>query len=85
MITREDSRRIWEEVKANHAKLDGCAAHEFRPVPKYPNKPEHPLKDFQCLRCGGRIDAIAHGWYQRGLEHAKSPCSPATTDTAGSS
>jgi hypothetical protein len=69
-ITPDDSRRIYEEVKANHAKLNACDRHDFEPVPKYPDKPSHPLKDYVCRRCGGRIDAIAHNWYQRGLSSA---------------
>lgn len=72
LITRADTRRIFEEVKSNHAKLDACPGpHEFRPVAKYPDRPANPLKDYVCCRCGGRVDAIAFGWYRRGLEHGK--------------
>jgi hypothetical protein len=69
-ITREDSKRIWEEVKANFAKLDACPRHEFQPVPRYPDQPSHPMKDYVCRRCGGKIDAIAHSWYEKGYQHA---------------
>ncbi len=58
MITREESKRIWEEVKANAAQLDGCDGHDFDPVPKYPDRPSNPLKDYVCRKCGGKIDAV---------------------------
>lgn len=62
-ITKTDVSQIWEEVKANHAKLDACPMHEFDAVPK----PLHTLlKDYFCKHCGGKIDSIAHTWYQRG-------------------
>jgi hypothetical protein len=69
MVTRAESKKIWEQVKANHAKLDACEGHEFSPVAKYPDRPDHALKDYVCTKCGGRIDAIAHHWYQMGMKH----------------
>jgi hypothetical protein len=53
-------------VRANHAKLDACGRHDFQPVPH----PRHKfISDYVCRCCGGKIDASAHRWYQRGLVH----------------
>ena len=69
MITRADSQRIWEEVKANHARLDACEGpHDFKPHPR-PGRPALP--DHKCTKCGGVIDIIALSWYTRGLAHGK--------------
>jgi hypothetical protein len=69
-VRKEAIKEIWENVKANHRALEACPKHDFQPVPKYADKPDHPLKDYKCKRCGGVIDAIAHSWYLKGIAHA---------------
>lgn len=55
---------IWDEVKANHAKLDGCVRHDFGTAD------DRKLgARYACRACGGWADASAVTWYSRGLEH----------------
>jgi predicted SprT family Zn-dependent metalloprotease len=65
MITKEDSARIWREVKENHAKLRACSNHEFVDL-----EPTKQLgKKYQCKHCGGTLDGIAVHWYNLGKRH----------------
>lgn len=59
-------QEIWEEVKRNQARLEGCdRPHRFEPQDESPHH-----KDFICRRCGGTLDRMQARWYQRGLEDA---------------
>lgn len=63
-----DSKAIMAQVKANIARLDGCAGpHDFH------ERPEVPRKLFAkrvCSKCGGEISSSDFYWYQKGLAHA---------------
>lgn len=52
---------IWEQVKANQAKLVACPWHEFEPVLPLATKPR-----YRCLHCGGEVDAIRYHWHEQG-------------------
>jgi hypothetical protein len=61
---RVDFKGLWAEVKANRAKLDGCARHRFEAKPV-------KLGEKQiCLMCGGTISLTDMGNYIRGYEAA---------------
>lgn len=61
-ISREEVLAISERVKANSAVLNGCAYHEFEPVP-----PLAPIRQrYRCRRCGGEVDALAYYWHELG-------------------
>lgn len=67
-IPSDESRRIFEEVKLNSARLENCAGpHDF--------EPHGDLRPFRrkwkCTKCEGVIDSIAKSWYDRGLRHGK--------------
>jgi hypothetical protein len=66
----EVAKQILAEVKANHAKLDGCPSHDFAEI-----EPRKVIGGrYRCANCGGDIDAIAYSWYTKGLFHgAKRP------------
>lgn len=66
-ISRADMLEIWEGVKANHAALDACRRHDFRP------DAVRPRIRYRCGACGGTISSGEHFWYQRGLAHAQVP------------
>ena len=68
-LGKNEIRKIWEDVKANHARLDGCERHEFVDI----HEIGKGSAKYLCIRCGGTIDAIAHAWYQRGIQHATWP------------
>lgn len=68
-IRRGDMLEIWEEVKANHLRLDGCRRHDFRPEVSGAGAAIR----YRCQACDGVINASAQLWYQRGLAHAKVP------------
>jgi len=65
-MSREEMVGLWEEVKANGRKLDGCERHTFEAV--------DPEKKFggthRCINCGGTADTMARHWYERGSRHA---------------
>lgn len=62
-VGTDEAKRIFDEVKANLALLDGCPRHVFEP-----NKRQGKLvRDYKCKRCGGVLDSINVRWYNRGL------------------
>ncbi len=65
----DEARKIFEQVKTNHARLEGCAGPhvfvEHRHVGKL-------VREYRCALCGGTLDSINVGWYRRGLEHGQS-------------
>lgn len=70
-LGRQTMLDIWEHVKANQARLDGCPgtalsrAHAFEDI-----APDKKLgKKYRCRLCAGEIDARAYHWYAMGLEH----------------
>jgi hypothetical protein len=66
MMKPEDSQRIWDEVKANYAKLQACVGpHGFEDID--PGKTFG--KRYRCRLCGGELDGAKVSWYQLGLEH----------------
>lgn len=61
-----DSKAILAEIKANRAKLDGCARHRFElgdPPYKFGQK-------FTCSNCGGTMDAVQAFRYCQGFKAA---------------
>lgn len=63
-LPRAEVLSIWEQVKANHAKLRNCKRHRF---------PEGDVKIGQkmvCLECGGEMDLTRIGEYIRGYQAA---------------
>lgn len=65
-VSRSSMLVLWEEVKANQAKLAACARHDFIAL-----EPERRLGGkFRCTSCGGEADSHAVHWYRDGLRHA---------------
>lgn len=62
-----DGKALLAEVRANLAKLDGCAGpHDFKPI----EPREHRLfGKLRCEKCGGQIQRSDYIWYERGLKH----------------
>jgi len=66
-MTREEARALWEQTKANGAKLDGCSGHDFVDI-----TPEKVLrKRYRCSNCTGEADSQAVHWYKLGLAHGR--------------
>lgn len=61
-VSREEVLSIWDEVKANRAKLEGCARHRFEA------KPVKIGEKQTCMACGGEMTLVAVGDYIRGYE-----------------
>lgn len=70
-LPRAELLRIWEDVQANHKRLEACAGpHDFQPV----IDPKLKLpRDYTCALCNGRISATDHFWYARGIAHGSRP------------
>lgn len=66
MITKAEAQAIWEQVKANGARLDGCAGpHEFQDT-----TPDKPIgKRYRCSKCTGEVEGSNVRWYEAGLKH----------------
>lgn len=60
-LGRPAMAEIWEQVKANHAKLYHCPYHEFEPVLPLATKP-----NYRCKHCGGEVDATRYHWHEQG-------------------
>lgn len=67
--SRPELDKIWQEVKANQAKLDACLGPhdfsiEYRKIGNF-------VRDYQCTKCSGHIQSGDKRWYERGLKHGK--------------
>lgn len=61
-LGRQTMLEIAEQVKANHARLNGCARHEFALIPG-----GAPLRQkYRCTLCGGEVDHHAWYWHEQG-------------------
>ena len=70
-----EAKALWENVKANHRVLDDCPRHDF----STDCDPDKPLgKHWRCVNCGGRVDAMAKLWYERGI--ASVPATPSRAE-----
>jgi hypothetical protein len=61
-----DAKKVWEEVKENHRKLDTCKRHVFVAIPD--STTPIPRK-YKCTACGGTADSINVHWYNLGVQH----------------
>lgn len=71
-----DVNAIWEEVKANKAKLDACEGpHDLQPdeSTKYATAKDGGAicRKYKCTRCGGLVDSVNAHWYIKGLTHGR--------------
>lgn len=65
VITREDSIKILQEVRANHKALESCPGpHDFQP------RADKRYR-FTCTICGGEIDGSDKWHYDQGLAHGR--------------
>jgi hypothetical protein len=73
LITKAESKAIWEQVKANHARLETCVGpHDFQDI-----TPDKPLaKRYRCSKCNGEAEGTNVHWYERGLKHAQKAGAP---------
>lgn len=63
-VDKEKISSIWEQVKANQARLDTCNLHDFEQIEsRFGSK-------WRCKKCQGEADASAVLWYQKGLNHS---------------
>jgi hypothetical protein len=58
---------VFASVKHNHATLASCQGpHDFVRV-----EPDKLFSKYRCSLCGGVVDTVAEGWYQKGLAHGR--------------
>lgn len=59
---------LFEQVKANHAKLDGCPWHVFDAIPVDYSRADAPKKAdrYRCRHCQGEVDFSAYHWHEKG-------------------
>jgi hypothetical protein len=68
-ISKQESRSILEDVKANLKRLRECKRpHDFQELP---SDRRIIQKRYRCTKCGGEIRKTEHIWYQKGLEDGK--------------
>lgn len=65
-LPQAEVQRLWDEVRANHAKLNACPRHDFEPAT------EALQRRRICRACGGWADSVAVSWYERGLRDGAS-------------
>ncbi|WP_443698596.1 hypothetical protein [Pseudomonas sp.] len=61
-----DIGELADQVKANHAKLNACAYHEFEPLITAPPGRAR----YGCKHCRGTIDHHAYYWHELGRRAA---------------
>lgn len=65
-----EGNAILKEVRENHAKLRGCARHQF----KRPPQTQALFRGrFPCIHCGGQMSGEAITYYAEGVMHAGNP------------
>lgn len=62
----EESRELLAKVQANRARLDGCARHRF----EIGDPPYRFGQKFECVNCGGEMDAVQAFRYCQGYKAA---------------
>lgn len=65
-ISRDGIGSIWEQVKANVARLRSCERHDFSREYKRGGSVR-----YQCLRCRGTVDRLQKYWYEIGVLHGE--------------
>jgi DNA-directed RNA polymerase subunit M/transcription elongation factor TFIIS len=66
-ISKDGMKKIWDNVKENHKKLDSCNLHDF----SIDLNPEKKIgKRWQCQKCSGKVDAAVKEWYESGVRDA---------------
>lgn len=61
-----DVKKIFEQVKENHLKLESCSNHNF----SIDLEPDKRLgKRWQCSNCMGEVTSSEKHWYETGLKH----------------
>ena len=65
-MTPEESRALFEQVKANRPKLDACPKHRF----DVGDPPYRFGAKFTCTNCGGEMDAVQAFRYCQGFKAA---------------
>jgi hypothetical protein len=62
-------KSVWDSAAENLKRLSSCdAPHEFAPAKV---EGEVVTRVYQCRKCEGTVDRVAHEWYLRGLLHAR--------------
>lgn len=65
-LSKEETGKIFENVKANFKRLDECnGPHDFEKVG------EDFRAIYRCRKCNGEISQRDYKWYAKGLEHGK--------------
>lgn len=65
-MNKNEAREMFEAVKANRAKIDGCARHRF----EIGDPPYTFGQKFTCSNCGGTMDAVQAFRYCQGFKAA---------------
>lgn len=67
-LTKAEIRAIVERVKANNAKLDGCAYHVFDRIDDLSDPASffRHKQRYRCRHCGGDVDGHQHHWHELG-------------------
>ncbi len=76
----EKTREIMNAILANTAKLNACPGpHDF----SVDASPERRFcKKWGCSKCGGIVDALHKGWYERGLAHGRASTATSNPTTS---
>jgi hypothetical protein len=70
-ISQAKLQAIWDQVKDNQVRLDGCPGpHDFRAIPGNDRRE-------RCTKCGGELNILNVIYYTRGLEHGRKEASHA--------
>lgn len=69
-LTVAECQVLAAEVRANHALLDSCRAHNFETPIDPPGARINSR--WRCSVCTGVVDASAKRWYERGRDHGHS-------------
>jgi hypothetical protein len=62
------TNEILEEVRANLARLNGCAGpHDFQPI----DEGQRLSRKARCSKCAGEVRTSDWHWYERAMEHVR--------------
>lgn len=67
MIISAETKKIWDDVQANHKKLKECQRpHEF-----VPEDQKKLFTKYVCKKCGGLVDGVNARYYNDGLRDGR--------------
>lgn len=65
-LGRSEVKELWEQVRANSAKLESCRYHEFEQSPQTAPLRSLTHQKYVCIHCKGEVNYQQYTWHEKG-------------------